>query len=60
MQQGSTPALPVIDLAPLHSGSDEDVQAVAEEISAACAVSGFFYVSGHGISQAAIENLRET
>ncbi len=60
MQQGSTPALPVIDLAPLHSGSDEDVQAVAEEISAACAVSGFFYVSGHGISQAAIDNLRET
>ncbi|NNF78924.1 MAG: isopenicillin N synthase family oxygenase [Rhizobiales bacterium] len=52
--------LPVIDLTRLHGGSDEAFGEVASEISSACALSGFFYVSGHGIPNGAIDTLRET
>jgi isopenicillin N synthase-like dioxygenase len=42
--------LPVIDVAPLVRGEDE--QRVAAEIGAACRDAGFFYVIGHGIAPA--------
>lgn len=60
MQENTSATLPIIDLAPLHTGRNEAFQAVAEEISSACALSGFFYVRGHAIPADAIENLRET
>lgn len=60
MQQSSDVSLPVIDLAPLHAGGDEAFHHVAAEISSACALSGFFYVRGHGIPEKTIEDLRET
>jgi isopenicillin N synthase-like dioxygenase len=67
----STGALPVIDVAPLAStatdgtatdGTATDAaaaQAVAERIQAACRRHGFFYVIGHGVSAALIDELTE-
>ncbi|MEM8688554.1 MAG: 2-oxoglutarate and iron-dependent oxygenase domain-containing protein [Pseudomonadota bacterium] len=52
--------LPVIDISPLKTGTDAAFAQVAEEISSACALSGFFYVRGHTISDEAITTLRET
>ena len=59
MQQTSPPTLPVIDMTPLHGGNDEAFSQAAAEISSACALSGFFYVKGHGIPETAIEALRQ-
>ena len=56
-----SPALPVIDVAPLAGGGAGTVVAgtvvagraaagtVAEQIQAACRDRGFFYVTGHGV-----------
>ena len=42
--------VPIIDISPLvRGGTDGDVQAVAEQIDAACRELGFFVISGHGI-----------
>ncbi|MFI9555356.1 isopenicillin N synthase family dioxygenase [Nonomuraea endophytica] len=46
--------LPVIDIAPLLSGTAGDVP---DQIGAACRTSGFFYVTGHGVPPALIERL---
>ncbi|GAA0966026.1 isopenicillin N synthase family oxygenase [Acrocarpospora macrocephala] len=40
--------LPVIDVSPLLAG--ESAATVARQIEAACVDSGFFYISGHGVS----------
>ncbi|MEU7827977.1 2-oxoglutarate and iron-dependent oxygenase domain-containing protein [Nonomuraea sp. NPDC049129] len=47
--------LPVIDISPLLSKGNAD--AVAERIGAACRDSGFFYVSGHGVSPELVARL---
>ena len=44
-----TDSIPVIDLGPMHDGSEAGLRKVAAEIGAACRGVGFFYVSGHGI-----------
>ena len=41
--------IPVIDIAPLVTGSPEQAQAVATALGQACREVGFFYVTGHGI-----------
>jgi isopenicillin N synthase-like dioxygenase len=41
--------VPIVDVAPLLSGSDPE--RVAVELGRACRASGFFYVSGHGVSE---------
>jgi isopenicillin N synthase-like dioxygenase len=41
--------IPVVDLAPLLSGSDP--QSVADDILRACQDLGFFYISNHGIAE---------
>ena len=43
--------IPTIDLTPLRSGSDADKREVARQIDAACRDTGFFMVTGHGVSQ---------
>ncbi len=50
--------LPVIDISALAAGSAAGLRAVAGEIRAATRLSGFFYVSGHGIPDRAVEDLR--
>jgi len=43
------PAIPVIDVAPLVSGSPEAAQSVASALGRACREVGFFYVTGHNV-----------
>ena len=44
-------SIPVIDISPMISDSgSSSVQSVAGEIRRACRDSGFFYITGHGIS----------
>ena len=50
-------AIPVIDVAGLHSETLADRLAVARQIEAAARHVGFFYISGHGILQSARDNL---
>jgi isopenicillin N synthase-like dioxygenase len=47
--------LPVVDVRPLRDGGD--VMATAREIASACRASGFFYVTGHGVSPDLLERL---
>jgi isopenicillin N synthase-like dioxygenase len=50
--------LPVIDMAPLLRRGDAAGRAsVAKEIEAACRASGFFYVTGHGVTDAILRDL---
>ncbi|KAL7932237.1 hypothetical protein V8C35DRAFT_307752 [Trichoderma chlorosporum] len=43
--------IPVIDLAPARSGSDEDIQRVAEQLYEAFKNVGFAYVKNHGVPE---------
>ncbi|WP_299621975.1 isopenicillin N synthase family oxygenase [Pelagibius sp.] len=49
--------LPVIDMAPLFGGDRAAREGVALEVRSACRASGFFYVTGHGVSQAVLAEL---
>lgn len=51
--------LPLIDIAPLLSGSAADAARVSEEIGAACRDTGFFYAAGHAIAPATLRALDE-
>ena len=53
---GQHPSLPIIDVAPLVANRG-DQTSVARSIAMACTESGFFYVRGHGISEALEERL---
>ncbi|MEQ8354554.1 MAG: 2-oxoglutarate and iron-dependent oxygenase domain-containing protein [Kiloniellaceae bacterium] len=54
----TTTSLPTIDMAPLFRRGDAAGRAkVAREIEAACRASGFFYVTGHGVTDAILQNL---
>ncbi len=44
------PGVPIIDVAPLVTGGG-DQAAVSYAIGQACRVNGFFYVTGHGVSE---------
>lgn len=59
MQDSEPPQLPIIDVAPLVSGSG-DWAATAATVAAlghACREYGFFYVTGHGVSERLQEQL---
>jgi isopenicillin N synthase-like dioxygenase len=52
-------AIPTIDLTPLRSGNDADKRTVARQIDAACRDTGFFMVTGHGVSVELIGKTRQ-
>jgi isopenicillin N synthase-like dioxygenase len=49
--------IPVIDVAALRSDDAAACAAVAAQIAAACRTSGFFYIVGHGVDAALIDEL---
>jgi len=51
-------SVPVIDLGPARAGAHVDRLAVARSIDAACREIGFFAITGHGIPDALVEDLR--
>ena len=53
----ATANLPVIDISPMSGGSAQAKVAMAATLRDACEHSGFFYVSGHGIEPALIEQV---
>ena len=49
--------IPVIDVSALTDGSDP--QSVAQEIGKACRNRGFFYITGHGVSNDLLDRLEQ-
>ena len=49
--------LPVIDISELYGESEESIREVGRQIGDAARTSGFFYISGHGVSQELINEL---
>ncbi len=54
---GTAAGLPVIDMAPLFGNDEVARAAVARAIEAACRDSGFFYVTGHAVADATLQQL---
>jgi isopenicillin N synthase-like dioxygenase len=52
-----TETLPIIDIAPLFGRDDAARAAVSARIEAACRDSGFFYATGHGVSDDVLARL---
>jgi isopenicillin N synthase-like dioxygenase len=50
--------IPVVDVAPLVQGAG-DQAAVAAQLGEACREHGFFYIAGHGVSEALQERLTD-
>ena len=55
----SADTVPLIDISPFLSGDPAGRASVAQAVAAACEEIGFFAISGHGVPQDLIENLRE-
>ena len=53
------PAIPTIDMSPLRTGSEAEKRAVARRIDEACRSTGFFLVTGHGVSADLITKARQ-
>ena len=51
--------VPVIDIAPFLASGREDKARVAEQVDDACREIGFLVVSGHGVAQAQIDEMRD-
>ena len=50
--------VPVIDLIPARRGSVQDRRRVAEQIDDACRKIGFFTITGHGVPEPIVHDLR--
>jgi isopenicillin N synthase-like dioxygenase len=50
--------VPIIDLTPARSGGRADRERVAAAIDAACREIGFFAISGHGVPERTVDELR--
>ena len=50
------PTIPVINIETLRAGERQAVNEIAQEMLAAAENLGFFYVSGHGVSQQILDN----
>ena len=55
----SLDTVPIIDISPFLSGDPAGKKAVADAVAAACTDIGFFAISGHGVDQHLVEDLRE-
>lgn len=55
---GMTNPIPEIDIGPLIDGTDAQKTAVAQEIRAACADTGFFTIVGHGVDTGLLNRTR--
>lgn len=50
--------VPVIDLSPARTGSEQDRRHVAQQIDDACREIGFFAITGHSVSEDVVNDLR--
>lgn len=48
-------SIPLIDISPLDNGGARGLAEVAAQIDEACRVTGFFYITGHGVPREQIE-----
>src|ERR1700749_5339122 len=51
-------SIPVIDMVLFLNGSTERKQAVDKDVADACAALGFLIVSGHGVADSLIDDMR--
>ena len=49
--------IPLIDIAALRTGTGDGADEVAARIVEACETAGFFYVTGHGVSEPTIDRI---
>jgi isopenicillin N synthase-like dioxygenase len=52
----ATKAIPLIDVGPAFRGEPGAMDTVAREVRRACEMVGFFYLAGHGVPQAVIDD----
>jgi isopenicillin N synthase-like dioxygenase len=52
--------IPIIDVAPLLTGSPQQAYAVARELGGACREVGFFYITGHRVPRALMDRVFES
>jgi isopenicillin N synthase-like dioxygenase len=52
--------IPVIDIGPFLHGSAKDQEAVARQVDDACSSLGFLIISGHGVPDSLIDDMRAT
>jgi isopenicillin N synthase-like dioxygenase len=55
----ATRAIPVIDFAPAFRGETGGLEAAAAQLRHACEHIGFFYMAGHGVAQAVVDDAFE-
>ena len=51
-------SIPVVDIAPFAEGSAKDREAVAHQVDGACSSLGFLIISGHGVADGLIDDMR--
>ena len=54
--EAATRAIPVIDVTPAWSGTPDGLDAVAARVREASERVGFFYVAGHGVPPALVDD----
>jgi len=54
--EAATKAIPLIDVGPAFRGEPGAMDTVALEVRRACEMVGFFYLAGHGVPQAVIDD----
>src|SRR5262250_2891436 len=54
--EAATKAIPLIDVGPAFRGEPGAIETVALEMRRACESVGFFYLAGHGVAQAVIDD----
>jgi len=52
------PLTPVIDLGPWHGGTDADRSRIAAELDQAASQVGFLQITGHGVPDSVIADMR--
>jgi len=52
-------SIPVVDIAPFAEGGAKDREAVARQVDSACSSLGFLIISGHGVADRLIDDMRK-